>query len=446
MKIATGFAALAFASLPAGASAQALTAQAPAAAPAPAVAAPSESAPFSATAGRLIFDRNCDGLTFDTLPGNSACAARVARGETGPSIKVAFTSLQASRSPATIAAAIAQLERAVAAENHPAALYAAGSLLTTGELFFPDYARGIPHLERAAAGGNAAAADLLAGFVLEGRGVAQDIPRAVALYEAAAAGGMNGAASRLAQLYLSDRHIPRDVARARRILEAAAAVNARGGRETLLLLDREGIMTNYQLHPDADPAKIAVRTYPTTANPEIPPSFGFTDELRRVHYSSLSDPAILARLERDHASLPTPWLYEIARRTALVSPERGLGWLMLARLRMSYDAMRCADPQAREGPGAWDMLVRPDFYSILTHATPEQMRAARLFALEREAALPAGTRPWWVCHAGMSGFAAASDGPPPLRLVPESEWPAIRARLRTEMSSTPTAPAGNPQP
>jgi TPR repeat protein len=442
MKIAAGLAALAFAALPAGA-----FAQAPAAAPVPTIAAPSESAPFSATAGRLIFDRNCDGLTLDTLPANRACAERVARGETGPSIKVAFTSLQASRSPATIAAAIALLERAIAAENHPASLYAAGSLLTTGELFFPNYARGIPHLERAAAGGNAAAADLLAGFVLEGRGVAQDIPRAVALYEAAAAGGMNGAATRLAQLYLNDRHLPRDVARARRILEAAAAVNARGARETLLLLDREGIMTNYQLHPDPDPAKIAVRTHPTTANPEIPPSFGFTEEFRRVHYSSLSDPAILARLERDHASLPTPWLYEIARRAALGSPERGLGWLMLARLRMSYDAMRCADPQAREGPGAWEILVRPDFYSILTHATPEQMRAARTFALEREAALPAATRPWWICHAGMSGFAAAADGPPPLRLVPEREWPAIRTRLRTETAAQPAAaPAGSPQP
>jgi len=97
MKIAAGFAALAFAALPAAASAQA-----PAAAPVPAIAAPSESAPFSAASGRLIFDRDCDGLTFDTLPANRACAARVAQGETGPSIKVAFTSLEASRSPATI--------------------------------------------------------------------------------------------------------------------------------------------------------------------------------------------------------------------------------------------------------------------------------------------------------------------------------------------------------
>ncbi|HZF95196.1 MAG TPA: hypothetical protein VEZ20_10045 [Allosphingosinicella sp.] len=446
MKIATGLATLALAALPDGAAAQAPAAQAPAAAPAPAIAAPSESAPFSATSGRLIFDRDCDGLTFDTLPANRACAARVARGETGPSIKVAFTSLQASRSPATIAAAIAQLERAISAENHPAALYAAGSLLTTGELAFPDYARGIPLLERAAAGGNAAAADLLAGFVLDGRGVAQDVPRAVALYERAAAGGMDGAATRLALLYLTERHIPRDVPRGRRILEAAAAANVRGAAQYLLMLGSEENASNYQLHPDPDPARIEVRNHPTLANPEIPPAFGFTDEFRRVHYSSLSDPAILSRLERDHANLPTPWLYEIARRAALVSPERGLGWLMLARLRMSYDAMRCADPQAREGPTAWEILVRPDFYSILAHATPEQMRGARLFALERDAALPAGTRPWWVCHAGMGGFAAAAEGPPPLRLVPESEWPAIRTRLRTETAPQPASPAGSPQP
>jgi hypothetical protein len=213
----------------------------------------------------------------------------------------------------------------------------------------------------------------------------------------------------------------------------------------LRLLDSEAIAHNYQLHPDPDPAKIAVRDHPTTANPEIPPAFGFTDEFRRVYHSSLSDAATLARLERDHAALPTPWLYELARRSALVSPERALGWLFLARLRMSYDAMRCADPQAREGPAAWEMLVRSDLGPVLAHASPEQIRAARSFALERDAAFPAGTRPWWICHAGMTGFAAAAEGPPPLRLVPETDWPAIRARLREATAAPIAAPSGSPQ-
>jgi hypothetical protein len=405
----------------------------------PQISAPTETAQFSATAGRLIFDRDCDPFTFETLAGNAACAARVSRGETGPTIKVALGSLQASPTPATFRTAIAHIERAIAAENHPAALYIAGSLLTTGELALPDYARGISYLERAVAGGNAAAADLLAAFVLTGRGTAQDVPRAIALYERAAAGGMNGSATRLGLLFLTDRHVPRDVERGRRILQAAAAVNVRGAAEMLSALEAEGIARNYQIHPDADPAKVEVRQYPTLATPEIPPGFGFTDEFRRVFYSSLSDPQIVARLERDHASLPTPFLYELARRLAATAPDRARGWFMLARLRMAYDVGRCADSQTREALQAWDGLVANDLMPVLRHASPEQLLAGRRFALEREAALPAGTRPWWVCYGGLGSFAAAADGPPPLRLSPEGEWPELRRRLRNLMETAPVS-------
>lgn len=409
--------------------------------PIPAIVAPTPTAPFSATSGRLTFDRACRSFTAATVAGDPACAPRVARGETGPTLEVAMATLQADRSPAAFAAAIALIERAIAAENHPAAHYLAGSLLTTGEIALPDWRRGIPHLERAAAGGNAAAADLLAAHLIVGRGARQDVGRAISLYEQAAAGGMDGAATRLAIVYLTDRFVPRDVERGRRILEAAAAAGVRDARPMLSALEAEPMTRNYQLHPDADPAKVEVRQYPTLANPEVPPAFGFTDEFRRVHYSDLSDPAVIERLERDHASLPTPWLFELARRLAPVDPGRARGWMVLARLRLGYDVLRCAEPQVREAVGAWERLVAPELRPVLAHASAEEHRAARMFALEREAALPGDTRPWWVCHGGLSGFAGVADGPPQLRLTPEREWPGVRARLRELIRNAPFAAA-----
>lgn len=408
--------------------------------PIPAIAAPTPTAPFSATRGRLTFDRACASLNFETLPADSGCAARVARGETGPTIEVIVGTLHNAHNAANIQTSVAMLDRAIAAEDHPAAQYLAGSLLTTGEVVAPDYARGIPYLEKAAAGGNVAAADLLATLVLEGRGTAKDAGRAIGLLERAAAGGMEGSAARLALIYLRGVDVPKDPARARGILEAAVAAGVRGAPGILAMLDAEDRIHNIQLHPSEDPAKIEIREYKSFDNPDLPPSFGFTDDFQRVHHSAYSDPAVRDRLERDYPALPTPYLYELARRMAAVSPQKARGYFVLAKMRMVYDARRCRDPQAMEAIPAWDMLVQPDIRHVLIGMTQSERDAAVAFALEREAMLPGDTRPWWVCYSGLANISAAAGGKPlPLPLVAAADWPRLRREAREALNPPPAA-------
>ena len=293
------------------------------------------------------------------------------------------------------------------------------------------------------AGGNIAAADLLGTLVLEGKGTAQNIPRAVKLLEQAAAGGMEGSAVRLAHLYLAGTYLPADPELARRIIEAAVKAGSGPAPGMLAMLDGEARMRNIQLIPAENPARVTLREYKTFDNPQIPPAFGFTDDFQLLHRSAYSDPAVLARLERDYPRLPTPYIYELARRMAAVSPDKARGYLLLGRLRLLYDTRRCADRQAMEAMFAWSGLIQRDIQHTLKGMTREQFDAAKRFALEREAALPADTRPWWVCYSGLVSYSAAAEGKPvPLPLVPQGEWPRLRQKARDDLIAQP-APAGS---
>lgn len=416
----------------------AFAAQAAAPAQLPKIAPPNPRAFFTGGSAPLIVDGACRGLTIATLAASRPCSDRVERGESAPIIEVAMTTIMSAADDATAKAGLALLEKAIAAEDHPAIHYLLGSLLTTGERFPPDYLRGIAHLEKAVAGGNVAAMDLLAINVLEGRGTAQDPARAIALFERAAAGGMAGSAVRLASYHLKGEWIPKDESRGRAILDAAQAAGDPQARMAMLMATAK--ITNYQLHPRAD-GEPELRGYGAFDSPPIPPGFGFTDDFAKVHRAAFSDAAVAARLEREHASLPTPYTYELARRTVATDPAKALGWYMLARLRMSYDAGRCASPQALEALQGWDMLVHRDLAAVLRYAPAAQHQAAVDFALKEEARLPAATRPWWVCYASMEAFGTAMEKKPvALALRPAAEWPSIRDKAREAIKALRNGP------
>ena len=392
----------------------------------------SPDARLGSTRGALGLDGACASVTLATLSADPACAARLARGESGPTLEVVMATRAAAPGDRETTGLLPPLDRAIVAEGHPALLFLAGFLLTADELTRRDYPRGVAYLEKAVAGGNAAAADLLATMVLEGRGIPRDPIRATALLEQAAAGGVENSAMRLALLHLDGYHRPRDVAKGRRILEQAAAAGISVASTYLGLLDMEGRSHGYQIHPDENPAKVEVRDYTVIETPKLLPAFGFTDALKQVHFSAYSDPALLARLERDHATLPSPFLFELARRMAAVSAEKAQGYYFLAQMRMNYDIERCVDSsEASQALPLWDKFLLPDLVPAFVSLDPAGIQRAGKFALEREAAMPGGTRPWWICYAGMASYAAMADGkPPPLRLKPEAEWPVFRKAAR----------------
>lgn len=378
---------------------------------------------FKGDGRALKFDPACRDYNIDTVQTNPDCAARVARGEAAPSLAIAVSTLQTL--PAKSDDAIKLLEHSAEVTDSPAVHYLLGTVLGTGERHQPNYAVAVRHLNIAAQRGNPAAADLLATLLIAGKGSARDVSRAITLYATAAANGVPNAAVTLGKLYLLGNLISKDEAKGLAWLDAAAAVNTPGAAQLAALARSQGKISNFQLVPSPDPTKVKVVRYGTFDNPDIPPNFGFDLNFQAVHDAPYDDVATLARLKKDAGSMPTPYLYELARRLAANDPSGSLQTYLIARTRMSYDASRCADPAALEGLRAWDMLVASDIRYLFASGRPSSTVVNA--ALAEEAKLPADTEPWWICRSGMAAMTAAMKGTPgPLKLKAASEWAELR--------------------
>lgn len=410
-----------------------LSASALAAQPLPPMKADDLTAQFQGDGGSIKFDPTCRDFTVETVKSVPECAARLAKGETAPSLAIASKTI--ATGPAGAVQAIAILERAIRSENHPAAHYLLGVLLGTGQGGIPPrYADAVKHLEIASDHGNPAASDLLATLIVEGKGSRRDLPRAIRLYKKAMAGGFLKSATSLAILYLSGRYMSADPDYAARLLEEAAKLGDQRAASLVPMVHTDKIH-NFQLFPAADPAKVRIREFGTFDNPEIPPNFGFDEAFQAIHYRPYDDKATAAELERTARIGPTPYLYELARRRANSAPVEALRDYILARTRMLYDASRCADPAALGALRAWDILIIPDIAFVITTTPAEDRAKALALAMADEAMLPGDTTPWWVCRSGMSEMTNAISGKvAPLSLKPAAEWPKLREDARATVT------------
>ena len=393
----------------------------------------------------IKFDPACREYSVVTLPSNPACAARVAAGETAPSLAVAVQS--AALNPPRKADAVAILTKAIAVEDHPAAHYLLGMIYAIGGVTHTDNVLAVDHLTIASDRGNPAAADLLARLVFEGKGTPRDMPRAVRLYRQAAAGGVPSAATSLALLYLQGWLLPRDPVLGGKLIAAAAAAGDPQAKQLAPLAASDGKLHNVRWHnlelipAEADTA-VTTREYGLFDTPVIPPSFGFDGAFQAVYFAPYDDPAILAELDRDAPRLTAPYLYEFARRLSAKDPPRALRVFLLALTRMTYDTTRCADPAALKAVNAWGMLVTTDLRFALTNSTPASQAVAARAALVDEAAMPGDAKPWWVCRSGTGAITTASaHGAPPLALKPMAEWPALRVASRAALEKLAAATA-----
>ena len=388
-------------------------------------------AQFKGDGGALKFDPACRNYTLDTVQSNPGCAARVAKAEAAPSLAIAVRTLRSS--PARSADAVHLLERSATATDSPAVHYVLGSVLGMAERVQPNYTEAVRHLGIAAARGNPAAADLLASLLLAGKGAPRDIPRAIHLYEMAAANGYPNAAVRLGKLYLAGKVVPKDEARGLAWLDAAAAVSAPSAAQLATLARMQAKIANMQVIPSANPTQVKVVRYGTFDNPDIPPNFGFDLAFQAVHDAPYDDTATLAWLEKGAANLPTPYIYELARRLAARDAPRSLTTYLVARTRMAYDASRCADPASLESLRAWDILMTPDLRFLFAAGPPSSAIVDAAIAEERK--LPADTQPWWACRSGVTAMSAAISGKAgPLQLKPVGQWPELRKAAQAQLS------------
>lgn len=398
------------------------------------VAPADPAAMFRGDGTAVTFDPSCRDYDVETVQSNPECAARVANGEVAPSLAIAAITI--GKKPNRSAEAIRILQRSVQVSDSPATHYLLGSVLGTAQNIRPNYRVAVEHLSIAADRGNPAAADLLATLLIEGKGAPRDVPRAIRLYETAAAEGWPTAAVSLGKMYLAGKFVARDVPRGQAWLDAAAAVDAKGAAQLAALARNQDKISNVQLIPSPDPAKVRTVRFGSFDNPDIPPSFGFDPAFQTVHDAPYSDDAILARLEREANSLPTPYLYELARRLAERDPDAGLRTYVLARTRLAYDAARCADPAAMEALSAWDLVIARDLRFLFASLNGTLPRTLVDAALAEESRLPADTQPWWVCRAGMAAMSTALAGKAgPLQLKPASDWRALRDAVRARIAA-----------
>lgn len=380
----------------------------------------------------LKMDPACRDYTLDSVTTDPVCSARIAKAEPAPSLAIATHTIL--ETPARSNEAIALLEQSAKTYDQPATHYLLGNLLASPDRLRPDYNKAVRHLSIAAKRGNPAAADLLATLILEGKGSRRDVTQAIRLYEFAAANGFPNAAVSLGKLYLMDRYVPVDETRGRAWLDAAAAVGLPSATQLAALASGASKISNFQLMPSADAKSVTALRFGPFNNPDIPPNFGFDEAFQKVHGAEFDDPATRSSLLAQANSMPTPYLYELARRLAPYDPDKAMTTYLVARMRMTYDATRCSDSAALEALRAWDLLMGRDIRFLFVSGPPAKtlVRAA----LSDEAAMPADTQPWWVCRSGMAEMTAAIDKKVgPLKLKPSTEWPALREAARSRVSA-----------
>lgn len=382
--------------------------------------APSDpSARFRGDSGTLELDPLCRDYTLDTLASNAGCAARVAKLEAATVLAIAARTI--TETPSRRKDAFELLERSAEATGSPAVHYFLSLWIGTGVYVKPDYDRAIRHASFATEHGNPAAAHLLASFFLDGKGVPRDIPRAIKLFESAAARGVPNSGVLLAKLYLTGVHVAKDEPRGRAWLSAVAKLDmpsddpvaARQIDEakrmfSLAEADAQGKISRYQLIPAPEAPDVKIVRYGAFDNPVVPANFGFDPDFSKLHYTSRDDLAVLARLESGMATLPTPYLYELAARLADRDEDRAAQVYFLARIRMSYDALRCIDPAAIAAVNSWDRFIDPDIRFMVE--TKALSAAAVAAALAAEAKMTGDTAPWWVCRSGLAELTAATLG------------------------------------
>ena len=172
-------------------------------------------------------------------------------------------------------------------------------------------------------------------------------------------GGFSPSLGNLANLYLTGRRMPPNRARMDALLAAAEAAGDPNAAKLKEQITFSAKVTNFQTVPPQKgdvPASIAYHGFD---GPELPPSVGFDAAFQKIYYAPFDDPAILADLRARAATMPTPYLFELARRTAPSDPREAMTLYLLARLRMAYDGARCADPTAAQGAAMWGQLIVP---------------------------------------------------------------------------------------
>jgi tetratricopeptide (TPR) repeat protein len=153
------------------------------------------------------------------------------------------------------------------------------------------------------------------------------------------------------------------------------------------------------------------------------------------------NPTIVPWLEENEAHLPPMFTFDLSRRLFADDRDSALEWFAVARLRLAYDARRCADPSVVGDGLAISMLARRLSDSVAGYAQkhPDEYLAAELRAQARNDLFEYDASPKWVCAFGLSAYGQSlglGRGEPREPVKAKSEWPGIEAKLREELDQS----------
>lgn len=144
----------------------------------------------------------------------------------------------------------------------------------------------------------------------------------------------------------------------------------------------------------------------------------------------------LPALLKDAAHLDPLSQFMLSRRLLPTDPAAAMEWLVVARLHLSYDTARCTDPSVGGGgaflAGQWGADV-----ATYAHRHPAQYLAALKRVQVRTDLFASDASSAWICGSGISAYGQSlgvQTAEPKPAVKPASEWPAIEAKLRQELT------------
>lgn len=142
----------------------------------------------------------------------------------------------------------------------------------------------------------------------------------------------------------------------------------------------------------------------------------------------VEDAATLAWLSENIRTLPSVYLYDLARRAFLHDRDKGATWFVVGAIRARYDALRCTDKSARSGLSFLPSMAPDVAQYVQADKATAQRALARAFRWEET--FPADNSPEWICRHGSKSYGAALAGKLFTDwLVPAAQWPELRREV-----------------
>jgi tetratricopeptide (TPR) repeat protein len=174
---------------------------------------------------------------------------------------------------------------------------------------------------------------------------------------------------------------------------------------------------------------------------------GSDDAQQRKLYSvivgrPMTDNAVIVPwLEKNETHLQPLFDLELSRRLFADEKDASLEWLVIARLRMSYDALRCADPTVAGDGFALGFISARMVPDVVQYATenPAAYLVALQRAQQRSDLFAYDTSPRWICAHGLSTYRKAlgqQQGQSADDVKPPSDWPGIEKGVQDELAKS----------